>query len=116
MAFDKKAYQKKYAAQWYKDNKEITLKRSRKSTKANRERNQKFVREIKESNPCKDCGIKYPHYVMDFDHLDNKLDCVANMVGSSLSLETIQKEIDKCDLVCSNCHRTRTWKRAHIVQ
>ncbi len=58
-----------------------------------------------------DCGQCFPPYVMDFDHLIDKVDAVAHMTKNSLSLETIQKEIDKCELVCSNCHRVRTWKR-----
>jgi organic radical activating enzyme len=25
------------------------------------------------------------------------------------------EEVAKCDLVCANCHRTRTWKRKDYV-
>ncbi len=114
MAFDRKAYQKKYTAEWYKKNKKSVIKRSKESNKLNSKRNQDFVRQIKESNPCKDCGVKYPHYIMDFDHLTNdKMYEVGNMTSHAFSIETIQKEIDKCDLLCSNCHRARTWKRLH---
>jgi hypothetical protein len=65
------------------------------------------------SKPCADCKQTYPPYVMDFDHLDasTKYRGVADMVGSGHSLENILKEIDKCELVCSNCHRIRTYKR-----
>ena len=65
------------------------------------------------NNPCKDCGIKYPHYVMDFDHIESKKKefGIAEMRRRRMSFEKIKKEIEKCDLVCSNCHRERTNKR-----
>lgn len=66
------------------------------------------------TKPCTDCGVMYPWYVMDFDHLDptTKVNDIARMVNHGLAMETIQKEIDKCELVCSNCHRVRTYLRS----
>ena len=77
-----------------------------------RERNKQYIRSEK-NKPCADCGIKYPWYVMDFDHLDatTKISEVSIMVNQAASIEKIQQEIDKCDLVCANCHRIRTFKR-----
>ena len=72
-----------------------------------------FVILLKEK-PCMDCGIQYPHYVMDFDHRDGdtKLTTISKMINyHSYSKEKIIEEIEKCDLVCSNCHRIRTYKR-----
>ncbi len=67
--------------------------------------------------PCKDCGVIYPPYVMDFDHEDRKqkIDSVSHML--SHSLEVIMKEISKCDIVCANCHRVRTFiQQAEIAK
>jgi len=71
------------------------------------------IAEIKEAVGCVDCGIKYPYYVLDFDHLtnDNKVDNIAKMV-TYLPVEEILREIDKCEVVCANCHRERTFKRS----
>jgi len=68
-----------------------------------------IVRE-KKNIPCMDCGVSYPHYVMDFDHRDSlqKVDSIANMVSKSRKIEDIKIEIEKCDVVCANCHRIRT--------
>lgn len=64
------------------------------------------------SAPCADCGVSYPPYVLDFDHLgDDKLDNVSRLVGSKASEEAIRSEIAKCEVVCSNCHRERTHER-----
>jgi hypothetical protein len=77
-----------------------------------RERNKLRIYALKEASPCKDCGLKYPHYVMDFDHIgDDKKSGLSELVNSRASWETILKEISKCDLICSNCHRVRTWNR-----
>jgi hypothetical protein len=69
------------------------------------------VRALKEVTPCTDCGINYPYYVMDFDHLSDKEYQISAMLSQGYSMETVQKEIDKCEIVCSNCHRIRTHER-----
>ena len=62
------------------------------------------------SQPCTDCGVPYPYYVMDWDHIKDKKFNVSRM-GSLGSEKLILEEIAKCELVCSNCHRERTHKR-----
>ena len=72
-----------------------------------------FVISLKQK-PCMDCGVQYPHYVMDFDHRDRKtkLTTINRMVNyHSFSQEKILEEMTKCDLVCANCHRVRTYCR-----
>lgn len=76
-----------------------------------RERNRDYVRQIKESSPCSDCGERYHYSQMDFDHLDDKKHSIARLANSEASIKTIKIEISKCELVCSNCHRLRTWLR-----
>lgn len=68
----------------------------------------RIVRSLKE-RPCMDCGIQYPHYVMDWDHRDptQKVMGVSRMT-TRVPLEALLTEIEKCDLVCANCHRERT--------
>lgn len=66
----------------------------------------------KKDKPCMDCGIKYPHYVMDFDHVrGEKYMGISIMRTRRMSLEKLTEEIEKCDVVCANCHRIRTNKR-----
>ena len=61
--------------------------------------------------PCVDCKIKYPHYVMDFDHLKDKEFNLSQAARHGYGKEKVLKEIAKCELVCANCHRERTHKR-----
>ncbi len=70
-----------------------------------------FVISLKQM-PCADCGVQYPPYVMDFDHRDpkNKISTICMMASTHYySKKKILEEVSKCDLVCANCHRTRTY-------
>lgn len=72
-----------------------------------RARNREIMREAK-AVPCADCDERYPHYVMDFDHRDPSTKSFA-IGGSQTRAETVLRaEIEKCDVVCANCHRERT--------
>jgi hypothetical protein len=74
--------------------------------------NKKFIREYKEAKGCLDCGIS-DFRVLEFDHLlgEEKEHNIATMIGHGYSLENIMKETEKCEVVCSNCHRIRTYER-----
>jgi hypothetical protein len=90
----------------YKDRHALAVKRLR-------ARNLKYKHDYKKGKACRDCGGKYPSYVLDFDHRDPKKKHagVALMSGRTGSIAKIQAEIDKCDIVCANCHRERTHRR-----
>lgn len=103
---------KKAKREWYLRNKELTNSRSRRDREIRKEK----IRKIKESSPCTDCNIFYPYWVMHFDHLgnDEKIDTINNLLVT-VSMEKVLDEIKKCELVCANCHATRTWKRLHDI-
>ena len=73
------------------------------------ERRVSRLRAIKD-RPCMDCGGIFPPYVMDFDHRGDKSFVLSRGI-KQYSAEAVDAEIAKCDLVCSNCHRIRTFKR-----
>ena len=66
--------------------------------------------EIKEASGCVDCGINN-HIILDFDHLRDKKYNISRMVHDGFSWKAIKKEIAKCQIVCANCHRIRTYNR-----
>lgn len=74
-----------------------------------RERNRQLIRDAKD-RPCSDCGIQYPYYVMQFDHVRGVKSFNVS-VGWNNSYERIEAEIAKCDVVCANCHAERTYQR-----
>ena len=70
-----------------------------------------YLRDLKTKTPCVDCGINYPYYVMDFDHVRGQKHANVMELVSTLSKKRIDLEIAKCEIVCSNCHRIRTHMR-----
>ena len=48
---------------------------------------------------------------MDFDHVRGKTAGISRLLQANVSMTRLLAEIAKCDLVCSNCHRIRTWNR-----
>ncbi len=62
------------------------------------------------AGPCMDCGKKFPSVAMDFDHVHGtKVARISSMW--SWSKDRVLGELEKCELVCANCHRGRTCKR-----
>ena len=97
---------RQYSREHYQRNKEKYKAKGHNHEKAMRQ----MVIDLKDGQPCTDCGGSFPHYVLDYDHLDpaDKEDCVGTMVARGLSKKRIVDEIAKCELVCANCHRIRT--------
>ncbi len=72
-----------------------------------------LMREAKEA-PCADCGIQYPPWVMQFDHVRGAKEFnLAN--ARKIGLARIRAEIEKCDVVCANCHAERTHSRLSSI-
>jgi hypothetical protein len=59
---------------------------------------------------CVDCG-ENDVVVLEFDHLRDKSYNISDMLRHGYSIQNLEKEIKKCEVVCANCHRRRTAKR-----
>jgi CRISPR/Cas system-associated protein Cas10 (large subunit of type III CRISPR-Cas system) len=81
----------------------VTLKKNR-----IKERNRKYIYDLLIKSKCIDCGFTDPR-ALEFDHVrGEKIMELSKMVANGSSLSRIQKEIDKCEIRCANCHRIRT--------
>ncbi len=71
-----------------------------------------WLRSLKAGRPCTDCGQVFDPQVMQWDHLPG-FDKVGDISGSWVgrTQEEILGEIAKCELVCTNCHAIRTFRR-----
>ncbi len=79
--------------------------------KSIRQSNTEFIRQCKDV-PCADCGIKYPYYVMQFDHVSGKkLFNIGDHTKVGVSRKTLEEELAKCCVRCSNCHSEITYQR-----
>ena len=70
-----------------------------------------WFRDLK-SQPCSDCGQSFHFSAMDWDHLSNKTVNVSDLIRKGFGKKRILQEIEKCDLVCANCHRIRSYERS----
>lgn len=83
--------------------------RNREYMRARRDARQELLIRAKD-RPCEDCKRTWPHYVMQFDHRDPA--AKAFNIGEryvNVSEHVLLDEIAKCDVVCANCHMTRTF-------
>jgi len=101
---------REYDREYHTKNKEKRNERKRISERKRRKRNRKFVIDYLKQNSCTDCS-EDDYIVLEFDHREDKEFNIADAVRGSYSLTKIKKEIEKCDVVCANCHRRRTAKQ-----
>jgi hypothetical protein len=73
-----------------------------------REKNTRLLVRHLQKRYCVDCGER-DALVLDFDHVrGKKLSEVTALVRSGVGWDRVEKEIKKCVVRCSNCHRRRT--------
>lgn len=95
---------------WYQKNKAVHKKNVRQRGKQQAAAMNKYVNEYLFVHSCVDCG-ESDWVVLEFDHVKGiKVANVQRMCDEGLSLKTIQKEIEKCEVRCVNCHRRRHCK------
>lgn len=72
-----------------------------------------FVASLKNGKSCIKCGESHPA-CLDFHHREGtqKVALIQRLARSTSSNNiALLKEIEKCDLICSNCHRKIHWKK-----
>ena len=72
----------------------------------------KLLMEIKSSG-CVDCGGIFHPTAMDFDHVrGTKKFGISEMMTKLMPWDKIQKEIEKCEIRCANCHRVKSYEES----
>jgi 5-methylcytosine-specific restriction endonuclease McrA len=71
---------------------------------------QKIMTELK-INGCAICGYNESTFALEFHHTNpkSKKFNLATLSGLSRSESSIVDELNKCILLCSNCHKKITW-------
>ena len=72
---------------------------------------QTWVNEYKMEQGCENCGYKLHPVALDFDHIDSstKFKSISQLVVQSSSKKRLLYEIEKCRILCANCHRISTF-------
>jgi hypothetical protein len=83
---------KQCANQYYKDNKQKFFNR------------RKWFYDIKSKLKCERCGFSHPA-ALDFHHKDPTQKSFGISANKHIGEEKILKEIEKCEVLCANCHR-----------
>ena len=95
---------KEYSKAHYKKDKQYYLD----SNRERRKRNRQYVFNYLKDNPCEECG-ESRIAALQFDHLDrNKKEFTIGRKAHISSLDRIKKEIEKCRVLCANCHAIHT--------
>lgn len=100
-----------YQNAWYQKNKEKRREQIRLNISKRRGKLQQLILAYLQRHPCTDCG-ETDVMVLEFDHLRNKKANIAQLLSNIVSWGMIEKEIEKCEVVCANCHRRRTYRRS----
>lgn len=98
-----------YQAERYLANRSEVIRKNGARKKVERQRRVAALIDYLQDHPCVDCGEADP-VVLEFDHLGDKSFTVAEGIKSR-SWTAVLEEIEKCEVVCVNCHRRRTASR-----
>lgn len=63
------------------------------------------------THPCA-CGESAPE-ALEFDHRRDKKFDISHAAKLGMSMEEVKREIGKCVVMCSNCHRKKTAVEQH---
>jgi len=78
------------------------------------ERRTQFLVDFLSRHPCVDCGEDDP-IVLEFDHLSDKVFNISTGVRDR-AWAAVLEEMDKCEVVCANCHRRRSATRGGYLR
>lgn len=99
---------KEHAANYFKANRDKYIDGLRERRLRVRKELAEHVTSLRRA-PCTDCKRTYDPWIMEFDHRDppEKAFGISRPAGRS----KFRAELAKCDLVCANCHKQRTYER-----
>lgn len=102
MAYKNKEDQAKNHKKWYDANKEYKRIINKRYKKIKKE----MIISFKQTQKCPLCGENY-HRCLDFHHVgdETKDSTINDLLHRNVGLKKIIDEMNKCCIICSNCHR-----------
>ena len=104
-----KPCQSEFSREHYQKNRARYIERSRARSKRELQWRMGWLKSYLREHPCVDCG-ETDIMVLEFDHLRDKTFNVSHGIRN-MSWERVLQEIQKCEVLCGNCHRLRTLRR-----
>jgi transcription elongation factor Elf1 len=108
-----KEYQRTYHRSWHQRHRQKRLARVYERRVAIRE----YIQDIKNQLYCADCGERHPA-TLQFHHRnsEDKTFAIGKAVNRGFSLDRIKKEMQKCIVLCANCHAIRHYNMQKNIQ
>jgi AcrR family transcriptional regulator len=99
-------------AAYFRERGDVHRRQVRRSLQARRTRACELVRGFLAARSCVDCG-EDEILVLEFDHCRGEKEAgIARLVYQGVRPEVLRRELERCEVVCVNCHRRRTARRA----
>ena len=94
---------------WAMANKELVNHYS----KNHRDTRREFLDIIKLEEGCQTCGYNGHPRALQFDHINpaEKLFTIADLL--TCSMDKLLTELEKCRVLCANCHSIHSWQEQH---
>lgn len=103
------------ARRHYDANRPAYIERAKVANRENRRLIKLTILKYLEEHPCIHCGEADP-IVLEFDHrihAEKKFN-IGNAANGGKTIKKLLEEIEKCDVLCANCHRRKTYhERGH---
>ena len=98
-----------YIRNHYENHIEYYLEKARKRNRMVKDRAYAYLGPYLLSHSCVDCGER-DILVLEFDYRDRRMKegAIGHIIQGGATLEKVIKEVEKCDIRCSNCHRRKT--------
>ncbi|MCU0642056.1 MAG: hypothetical protein MUF61_00560 [archaeon] len=92
---------------WYSKNKKSVINH----VKERKLKIRKWLEEYKEGLKCSRCSENHPATI-DFHHKNKskKEQEISYLAWFGYSIKRIKREIEKCEILCANCHRKAHYK------
>jgi hypothetical protein len=76
-----------------------------------------YVDNYKMNKGCSRCGFNEHPVALEFNHIEpsQKVKTVSQLVKKGV-IKNIKAEIEKCHILCSNCHRIHTYANKHHMK
>lgn len=103
LGYERSADRIAYRKNWWK-----TSPKAREIERRYAEKRRKWMQAEKLRRGCKRCGYNKHPAALDFDHVRGGKHFAISKVKRSIA--ALKAEIAKCDVLCSNCHRIKTYE------
>jgi len=113
---ERREYARSYGRDYYQRNRQHLLAKQAEKNKKLRERQRQWLIDYKKGLACVRCGENHPA-TLQFHHRNHeeKEFEIALYTALSFSKARLLAEIEKCDVICANCHAKEHWSHIYEV-